>query len=447
MSLLLWLSLALAAPTCTLAAPADAPFEVEAPEDASHVQVVIELWVRAGDEAWIGPVGVVPDLLGYAPDVATNGLEVLEARQLRGAVLFPVPSATGTDPSVLAMAARAGQAGHSVGVVFNEGQVPRDAQASPRPMKKRLKPLRQAAGGVKVVATPLPTRGAEALMGSSGFRTILQEKGPATAIPRPAVVFEGQPRIGAVLQAGPYAGPCGTRPVADPLTPRSADRATQAIWGSARLDGVPVQRVVIPTGIDVGEDSTVLARWLDEVLLPAQIRPTTPDAARQAALAYFRTGKVMNTNRLEGGGGRLVSVDEVRAAAEALADQNLLPRTLPGDLSLTEAFLAFALLLAEQNEGEVIRLTALEGPQGRTSATVEGIVELDGEAVKALARALLAELPTAVPSAMPVGDRTLSAPELLTALASTIRGTPQTWPTASPDPNAPGQGWGTATLP
>ena len=87
MSLLLWLSLALAAPTCTLAAPADAPFEVEAPEDASHVQVVIELWVRAGDEAWM-----------------TAMLEVLEARQLRGAVLFPVPSATGTDPSVLAMA-------------------------------------------------------------------------------------------------------------------------------------------------------------------------------------------------------------------------------------------------------------------------------------------------------------------------------------------------------
>ena len=51
-----------------------------------------------------------------------------------------------------------------------------------------------------VVCTALS--GCKAIMGTAGFPTLLQTRGPATSVPRPAVVFEGQPRLGAVIQAG-----------------------------------------------------------------------------------------------------------------------------------------------------------------------------------------------------------------------------------------------------
>lgn len=424
-----WLLALALASECVLDVPADAPFEVEAPENSAHVRVLVELWVREGDGDWLDPM-----------------LKALESRGLRGAVLVPLPGEE-TSAQILDMARRAQAGDHDVGVIYTDTEVPLDAQAGMGPYKRRLKDLRKTAGGVKVVAAPLPSRSAEALLGMTGFRTVLQSRGPATAVPRPAVVFEGQPRTGAVLQAGPYAGPCGVRPFANPFTPAAADRVTQALWGAVRLDGVPVIRVAIRPGASADDDASVLGRWLDEVLLPAGIRPTTPDTARSDALAFFRTGKTMEASALDAGGGRLVSVEEVRAAAEALDDENILPRELPGELNLTEAFLAFALLLAERNEGQVVRLGALTGPATHANSAIDGIVELDGDAVKKIARILTAELPQTVPSAMPVAGKTLNAPELLTAMAATIRGEPKVWPTASPDPNAPGQGWGEATLP
>ena len=360
---------------------------------------------------------------------------------------MPLPKGDTTPPEVLAHAARAARGTHEVGVIYRDSDVPLDAQASMGPYKRRLKELRKVSGGVKTVVTPLPSRAAEALMGSTGFRTLLHSRGPATAVPRPAVVFEGQPRTGAVLQSGPYAGPCGVRPFAGPFTPAAADRVTQAVWGAARLDGVPVVRVSIRPGPDAAADASVMGRWIDEVLAPAGIRPATPDATRAAALAFFRTGKSMEASALDAGGGRLVSLEEVQAAAAALDDENILPRQLPGELNLTEAFLAFSLLLAEQNEGEVVRLGALKGPESHARSAIEGIIELDAEAVAKIARILMTELPETVPSVMRVGGHTLTAPELLTAMAATIRGAPKVWPTASPDPHAPGQGWGEATLP
>lgn len=425
----LWLALALAAP-CELDAPPDAPFQVTAPEAATHARLVIELWPDLTDVAWLDAQ-----------------LAVLEARGRVGAVILPLPGRSGTDPALLALATRAASAGHEVGVVFGEDDVPLDALAGPREVKRRLAELRKAAGGIHTAAAPLPNRTAEALLGGAGLRTLMQVRGPATAIPRVAVVFEGKPRIGAVLQAGPYAGPCGVRPFASPLTPPAADRATQALWGAARIEGVPVVRVAVRPGADAATDALVLGRWIDEVLVPGGIVITTPDRARLEVLAYFRTGRIMEPSALDAGGGRLVSLDEVRAAAQALDNENLLPRRLPGDLNLTEAFLAFALLLAGQNEGEVVRLTALRGPETRASSGVEGIVELDPAAVTEVCVALLAALPEAIPSSMPVGGQLIGAPELLTAMAATLRGKAQTWPTASPDPNAPGQGWGVSTLP
>lgn len=431
-ALLLWLALtgpALAAP-CALDVPADHPFEVAPPTEAKHVQLLVELWVRPGHEAWLDAM-----------------LKQAESRGLALTVMVPYPDDP-DDPALAALAARAAAGGHEVGVVFQDKQVPLDALAAPGPLKRRFKGIRKAAGGSATAATPLPSRTSEAIFGTLGFKILLQTRGPATAIPRPAVVFEGQPRAGVVLQGGPYAGPCGIRPMASPLTPAAADRTTQALWGAARVEGVPTVRLGLRGSDQPGDDPAVLGRWIDEVLTPAGIRPTTPSAARTAVQAYFRSGKTMSTDPLDAGGGRLVSVEEVKAAAAALDQENILPRELPGELNLSEAFLAFTLLLADQTEGEVVRLGRLAGPNTHASGSFEGIVELDREAVVGLAKALAGELPDEVPAALPVDGRTLTAAELLTAFASAVRGDPvQVWPTASPDPNAVGQGWGAATLP
>jgi hypothetical protein len=433
MLIALWtlLSVSLARP-CLLDVPPDTPFDLAAPSAEARIHPVLELWPNADQLAWTDQM-----------------LSALEARGQQGTVMLPLPEAEATDPALLALAERALQGEHEVGVVFRERDVPRDSEASPAPMKRRLKSLRKAAGGVKVAAAPLPSRSSEALLGRMGFRTLLQVRGPATAIPRLAVVMEGQPRIGVVLHSGPYAGPCGVKPDIRGLTPASADRITQALWGAARVDGVPVVRVAIHGSDDGATEALLLGRWLDEVLAPAQTEVYTANQARVAVLAYFRTGRVMRSSPLEAGGGRLVHLKEVRAAADALADENLLPRRLPGDLNLTEAFLSFALLLAGQNEGEVVRLAALTGPQTHAVSRVDGITEVECSAVQHIAKALLNELPGSVPAVLPVGDRSLSAPELLTAFASAIRGDKlcRTWPTASPEPNAPGLGWGESTLP
>ena len=427
----LLLGLALAGSCDLTGAPQDA-FRVQAPTRAATVRVLIELWPDEGQEAW-----------------AEAMLQVFEERGLAATLVVPLPDAEGPTEEVLAWAERAERAGHEVAVHFTERQLPRDALQGPAPMKRRLKPLRQAAGGVRTAVASLPSRPTEASLGRLGFRNLIQERGPATAVPRPAVVFEGQPRIGVVIHAGPYAGVCGVRPFASPFTPAAADRATQAMWGAARIDGVPAIRVAIEGQPEAGADPVVLGRWLDEVVTPAGARVSTANAIRTATLAFFRTGRTMASNPLEAGGGRLVSVSEVRDAAARLADENLLPRRLPGDLNLSETFMAFSLLLADQAEGDVIRLSALSGPQSHANSRLEGIITLDPQAVAALASAIVSEPPTAVPAALPVGERTLNAAELLTAMASAIRGEDpvQSWPTASPDSSVPGQGWGAATLP
>ena len=425
----LLLTLALAG-DCDLAAPVDAEFAVASPEAAEHVTVMVELWSQ-------------PEFPQWTPTV----LQALKERGLRASIVVPLPPPEGPDEATLAWLEEAVAAGHEVVIRFNERQIPTDPDASLVPMRKRFKAVRKLGTGHTALA-PLVSRRTEAMLGKMGFRTILQDRGPATAISRMAVVFEGQPRIGSVLGNGPYAGSCGIRPSVRQFTPRAADRATRAIWGASRIEGMPTVRVALLANEDGEQDAQVLGRWLDQRVQSAGAQLGTPDDTRKQILAYFRTGAIMQDNPLEGGGGRLVSVEQVREAAAGLHEQNILPRTLPGDLNLTESFLAFALLLTGEVEGDVVRLTRLAGPEQEASARTTGVVDVDREALMKTTRALLAELPERVPSMLPVGDRLLTAGELLTALGSAVRqDVPQSWPTASPDPNAPGQGWGESELP
>ncbi|NCG19212.1 MAG: hypothetical protein GWP91_09390 [Rhodobacterales bacterium] len=428
----LWLALALASP-CVLDVPHDQSFQVMPPAERHSVHLILELWpTQAEHTSW-----------------ALSVLDAVESQGQHVTLILPLPPPEGAEPWSLALAERAAAGGHEVGVQFVHQDLPVDTMASPRPFMQRMKTLRKAAGGVKLAVAPLPSRSTEALLGRLGFRTLLQSRGSATATPRLSAVFEGQPRIGAVLQTGPYAGACGTRPEVVSFTPAAADRVTQTLWGAARLDGVPVMRAAIQGQTEVGHDAEVVGRWIDEVLSPAGQGLSSGERSRADAVAYFRTGKTMEANALDTGGGRLVHIGVLKKVAESLADENILPRILPGDLNLSEAFLGFTLILAGQTEGEVVRLSALAGPELHSDSRLKGITAVEKSALIALATALVAELPKRVPANLPVGNQLLTATEVLTAMASVLREDqpPSTWPTAAPDPNAPGQGWGEATLP
>ncbi|MEZ4320224.1 MAG: hypothetical protein R3F61_22285 [Myxococcota bacterium] len=424
---MIWWLLALAqAAPCELEGPADGPFMVQAPDDAPNVMVVLALHVSDADldVAW-----------------AKRLLAVLDERGLKAGLSIKAraPSAA-LEALVIDAAAR----GHEIVARLSEAQIPRNPTSGPRELRKNLKPLTSRFGRLKSAEAPLGDRSGEAVLHRIGLRAVLETNGPATGTPRTQMRFEGQPESGVVLPSGPYSGKCGGESVVNGLTPPAADRVTQALYG-ARSGGAGIVRLTLDPASD--DDSVVLARWLDEVVKPAGIAVVTPQQAREASLRSLRSGTVdSDGSRTEGG--RLVRVDEVQRAAAALAEVKSIPRMLPGDLTPTEAFQAFLLVLIGEVEGSVVRLGALDGPSVLSKSTLTGPTPIDREALVSLAKTLHAELPESIPAALPVGGTLLTAPELLVALASALgEGPVEARPVGVPEPNAAGLGWGRATTP
>jgi hypothetical protein len=375
-------------------------------------------------------------------------LAAVSANGMRAIVALPLPE-DALDPALAAAAAAAELSGHELAVRLDHRTTPRDPERGLKPLRAPLRALRQA-GTVRTVITPSPVRATEPLLARAGFRSILLDGGPATAAPRPALVFEGQPRVSVVLQAGPYSGPCGTSPRPPVWSPLAADRATQALHGAARSTGAPTLRVTLAgTNDSAAEDAALTERWLRDVVKPSGAHVTTAAEARVAAFSSFRNTRPDADSANQVVGGRLVSVEEIQEAAVGLTSVNALPRELPGDLSPTEAFLAFALYLSGELEGDVVRLGALEGPPTNAVSSLITDAGLEREAVVKLASIIVADLPKRVPAAVPCDGRLLTATEALLAFASAVRGDAPatTRPVTVPEPNEPGLGWGSSTLP
>jgi hypothetical protein len=430
------LSMLAAHAACTIDAPPDAPFEVEAPSDGDPVALVLVL--RVPDD---------PAAIRWARSM----LDVLDERGIQAglAVQIEAPSA-----ALQSLVVPALDAGHTLVVRLRGNDVARDFQTGPRRTRKRIKPVTRVFGKARVaeiaLEDPTGSGSAESVLNRIGIKTLLETNGAATGTPRSMEHFDAQPDNGVVLPAGPYTGRCGKDPVVSGFTPPAADRVTQATYG-ARSAGVGVVRLTLepPTG-DADTDPLVLARWLDQVILPhaANVQIGAPDdALRDRALAALRSGRAQQSQATEGG--RLVRVDEVRKAAEFVGSATTLPRLLPGDLSPTEAFQAFASVLLDDIEGSVVRLRALQGPATRATSAIDGPTPLSRDDLVALLEALRADRPDRIPAALPVGPTLLAAPELLTAMASAVRGDdpPIARPIGVPEPNADGLGWGRATTP
>ncbi len=180
--------------------------------------------------------------------------------------------------------------------------------------------------------------------------------------------------------------------------------------------------------------------------MPAGIRLAPASAVRAQALVDFRKSAAkLAAERQRTLPGRLVTEDALRTAAAALAELEVLPRELPGELTPTETLLGLSLLLVEGSVEGTVRLRPLSGPAAAVPGNGgTGSEEVDREALVATTRQLLAALPPELPSSLPVGGKLLTMDRYLTALASAARGDDPVVarPVGHPDPHARGLGWG-----
>ncbi len=422
------LTVAAVASDCLLDVPPDGPFAHRLPPLGAQQFLIVEVDVRDGNV-----------------DGARALLDMLDQRGLQGTwVAKPEAPA----PEMTLLLAEAAGRGHEVAAAVPATAVPEDPLGRSSELRKGRKALSKAVGAkVRAVATDASGQVPESHLGRAGYRSLLATVGPSTPTARPAQVFEGQPRNGVVLPTGPYAGPCGRSHTLGPFRPPTADRVASALHGSLRSPGARVVRVGLAAA-DGSIAAPVFGRWIDEVARPAGVQVAAPSAVRRAALSDFHRPSFAPDRTPVDLGGRMVPLSDLQAAAVVLGEATLLPRELPGNLQLTEAFLGFALIVAGQTEGETVRLLALAGPRAGAQSQLTGQVDVDAALLADLARAIVNPLPTEVPAALRVGDQLLDSGELLLALASVVRGErPTTRPIGSPDPNTPGLGWGASTLP
>lgn len=424
MILALGLSAALAA-SCDLEAPVDAPFQLAGPSSPGGAVLLV---VVHGDT--------------LEPQRVSDTFAALTSRGLHGTLSMQIEE---LDDDVLALVPGLIDQGHDLAARVPPNSVSSNAETGPRRLRKALRPLVKAAGKPRVYEGSAGRIGVEAVVHRVGFRALLESNGPASATPRGSQHLEGQPDNGVILPIGPYAGPCGATAIFPSFTPKAADRVTQALLGARTAPFGVVRVTLAPSSTD---DLRVFERWLDEVVVPAGFPVLSARDARDRALLFLRDRQLpAQTTKLMGG--RLVSLDQVRAAARDLEGATAVPRLLSGDLNPTEAWQAIALLISGRQEGEVVRLAALEGPPAMSTSALRGPSELSREGVIGLASALLDELPASVPAAMAVDGKLLNAPEMLGAFASALRGDDPVivHPMAVPEPSSPGLGWGRSESP
>jgi hypothetical protein len=385
-------------------------------------------------------------------------LTTLESRKIFATILLS-PTWAVEHPDA---ARRMADAGHEVGVLLHQrdlpdpGVIPRAApgmraQAGAQPMgpgivvlREWLPPIneaidtvRAASGqGVRAAGIDVLSGGAEQVLEAVGVRAILPldpgEPGPA----RPSRTVDGMPARSRVLPALGWTDSCG--PELPAWTPAAFDRAASAIGAS------PALRVAIPPE---SANPTLLGAWLDEVAKPARWRTLTASKAAAQVRAITAVGASLGLGSQEpqplaAAPGRYVETIQVRAAAERIASGGRFPRTFPGDLNVTEAFVGLALLLARP-EAEGMRLPPLEPPADLSRGNLPVGTGLDPEAVRSAALSLVPTLRGAVPGIVRVGDSELSAGEFLVAMAMVALGQePNVQRAEPPDPYAPGLGWG-----
>jgi hypothetical protein len=402
-------AIALAASPCT-PEPSDAPFQTH---PTTSGRVLLELH----------PLGAPP---GWAERVLTTAGD-------RGVPITVVLEAA--KPSPLRVARP-----HVVAVDLRAG-VPDDGltEEVERQVRSARQQLRASTGQLPVTAyAPLPRRTVEATLALAGIRWILDAKPDPSAVLHPGARYEGSNSAAVVVPAGPFAG-CGGDPTITPLSAVSLDRAAATV---ARAGAHGVARLVLDGASAGADDAERLGRWLDEVALPAGFQPITA----RALGSWRRLPPAPPTRTV------WAPTTDLDEAAEVLANANPLPHRLPHDLSLTSAWIGFAVGLtaeAPRGPGQAVPLPPIEGPAADNRSALAGVTQVSRAALVGALQALLDARPSRVPSMFIVDGQTLTAGEALVLLASAWRGDDPcvTRPTLVPEPNVVGLGFGDAHHP
>ena len=405
---------------CPLDGPPDAPFASSLDPSLGRM-LLVELWVDEADPEWLR--------------------SILAALRQRGVGAALVVSRKPDNPVLRELLQEMGARGNELVV-----RVEPSATDDSRSLRRQRQQLARGIGRkIRATSSHVRDRRQEAELGLAGYRTILTAGSP-NSTPRRGASYPSQMTDTAVLPPGTYRGECGPDPLAGRWTPAAADRATRAL-ALTSPETLSLTRVGLDARLGVPEDATVMGRWLDEVILPAGIQTVTPSAARARVLSTSSSLEAADAN--EPAGGRQLTVEGINAAAEGLRDVAAIPRTLPHDLNPTEAFMAFALVIANTSDSDVVRLGALHGPRDRPPTTLTGETKVPRAAIVGVAKAILAAPPPNVPSSLPVNGHLLTSAELLLLFAAAVRGDAEliTYPVMDPDPNSDGLGWGRATLP
>jgi hypothetical protein len=397
--------------------PADGPIQVIAPARGA---VILEIRLQ-----------------GQAPP-PTAMLEVLSERGVPATVLPSTRWAARHGASLAGLS----EAGHELGywLSVREDLQLRGQITTPPSLSHWVRSLREAKDGIEAATGQtvrtiglrrLPEIGEKAMEGL-GFRTILPSERTVGDQPRRSASLHSPAGRARIFGEGPYEDGCGA--VLPAWTPAALDRATRVAARSQWLRiGLPSDPAAAP----------LLARWLDQVVLPQRWTVLTASEAGERAKPGLGAPDTEATQPAPTTT-REVPVASWTEAAQALADVRRLPRQLPGRLTPTEAFLGLAQLMAIERPTGPIALGPLRPPAELARSSLGAApVDLTEQAVRDAAVDLLPALTGQVPGFISVGTQSLTAAEFLRVMARVYLGlAPSARRVADPNPYAPGGGWG-----
>ncbi len=188
------------------------------------------------------------------------------------------------------------------------------------------------------------------------------------------------------------------------------------------------------------DETALLGVWLEDIVVPVGVDLPTASKLPWRATAQLTVEEAATR-------ARPIDTDELALAAAALRGASVLPADLPGQLTITEAFLALTLVLADDTLPERVLLGQLGPPPAEASTAMPAGGFVTADAVREAARELAPHLHYAVPGLVDVGDQTLTACEFLVAMAQVFEGAASASfaPVRSPDPFAEDLGWGHST--
>ena len=371
-------------------------------------------------------------------DGSRDPTPVLQALTQHGvhATILVEPTSAVHWSSVLAEATAQG---HDVGVLI---RAQRDLGVAPETIlqvsvTRWWQELKQARRQVKraakqhptIVAIDLWTRAAVEALEQLRVRMVWSLDGAGSA-PRRLDMSRDAAGSAKLLGGGGYGDACGSALPA--WTPAAFDRVTDATRA-----GWPVRVELRPSGFD----AALLGRWIDSVA--SDVRFVTGQELAGLSLQELGagSGSAPESPRYV----RRIDGSVWLSAAHAIEETWVLPRTAPGGLDPTEAFLAFALLLDAETTPATLELGPLAPPVEIAQTSLHGSVPLDAADVRAAAKALSPATLQVVPAVVTVGNVTLTAAEFLRVMAMMVLShDPVARRVGDPDPFAPGGGWGTS---